>query len=51
MVDQLDKQSLRLVVISAKCKKHLKKAHSRAKRREGKKLLPSSYNRYKGWVA
>mgnify|MGYP003148257928 CR=1 FL=1 len=50
MVDQLDKISLRYGV-SPKCKKHLKKAHARAKRREGKKLLPSSYNRYKGWVA
>ena len=51
MATQLDKWSLRFIVINPKCKKHLKKVHRRSKRREGKKLLPSSYNRYDGYTS
>ena len=51
MANQLDKFSLRFISISPGYKKQVKKAHNRAKRREGKKLIPSLYNRYSGHIA
>ena len=51
MANQLDKMSLSFISISPKLKKQIKKSHKRAKRREGKKLIPSLYNRYNGHIA